>query len=112
MSVPKYYISESDISFTVGFCKEVASTTQKAAAIAEACRLFDDEGIDARRPVDVVVAADPDGRLATRYTIRQHIHIEHEVVRASEAEVLPADDCDPDGSGNATLSTSTEDEAT
>jgi hypothetical protein len=84
--MPTFYIADEPEAFAYGNASEVAEPDIQSAAEDEAARLFDEEGVDPMRPVEVIVVTDSKGANTMRYSVSRHVEITHTI--ESETEIV------------------------
>lgn len=83
----QFYIAIEPADYVYGGVKVVEARDMESAAKDEACRMFDEEGCDQMRPVDVYVAKSARGAGCKRFTIRQRVEVTHDIDGEEDIDV-------------------------
>ena len=89
-----FYLASEPTDYTYGHARELWAPSAAEAVRSEACRVFDEEGVDHHRPVDVLVAEDATGKTARRYSVRRRVEVRHEIASTEPVAVPTAGEMD------------------
>lgn len=85
-----FYVAD-EVEFFAVDCREVEANDMESAAESEAARIFDEDGVDTLRPVELIVATSREGADAHRVSVRRTVTIDDRVERSDPIDI-PADE--------------------
>jgi hypothetical protein len=85
----KFYIATEPSDYECGMSREVESGDCDMGRVAkdEASRIYDEEGVDQHRAVDVYVAISPMGCDCCCYTIKRYVEITHTIQNIKQVDI-------------------------